>query len=91
MTLGFSATAFDVDGVRVAGDAPTATMLFAGLAVLLAAALIVILVTTTRRQTAIPCELAAVTVLAILLSPIAWDHYWTLMFPAFLILYDSRD
>jgi hypothetical protein len=32
-----------------------------------------------------------VTVLAILLSPIAWDHYWTLMFPAFLILYDSRD
>ncbi len=68
-----------------------AMLLFAGLAVLLAAALIVILVTTTRRQTAIPCELAAVTVLAILLSPIAWDHYWTLMFPAFLILYDSRD
>ena len=66
-------------------------LLFAGLAVLLAAALVVILVRTPRRQTAIPCELAAVTVLAILLSPIAWDHYWTLMFPAFLILYDSRD
>jgi len=32
-----------------------------------------------------------VTTLAILLSPIAWDHYWTMLFPAFLILYDSSD
>ena len=91
MALGFSATGFDRAGVRVAGDAPTSILLFAGLAALLAATLIVILVRTTRRQTAIPCELAAVTVLAILLSPIAWDHYWTLMFPAFLILYESGD
>jgi hypothetical protein len=91
LALGFSATDFDRAGVRVTGDAPTSILLFAGLAVLLAAALNVILVRTTRRQTMIPCELAAVTVLAILLSPIAWDHYWLLMFPAFLILYDSRD
>ena len=91
MTLGFSATSVDGAGVRVAGDAPASLLLFASLAVLLAAALIVILMTTTKRQTTIPCELAAVTVLAILVSPIAWDHYWTLMFPAFLILYDSRD
>ena len=27
------------------------------------------------------------TVLAILLSPIAWDHYWTMMLPAFLVVY----
>ena len=90
MALGFSATGFDRAGVRVAGDAPTSILFFAGLAVLLATTLIVILVRTTRRQTMIPCELAAVTVLAILLSPIAWDHYWTLMFPAFLILYETE-
>ena len=34
-------------------------------------------------------QLAAITSLAVLLSPIAWDHYWLLMFPAFLILFDS--
>ena len=60
-------------------------------ALLLVAALVVILVRTPRRRMAVPCEIAAVTVLAILLSPIAWDHYWTMMFPAFLILYDGRD
>jgi hypothetical protein len=91
MALGSSATGFDRAGVRVAGDAPTSILLFAGLVVLLAAALLVILMRTPRRQTTIPCEFAAVTVLAILLSPIAWDHYWTLMFPAFLILYANGD
>lgn len=34
-------------------------------------------------------QVAAVTCVAVLLSPIAWDHYWLLMFPAFLILVDS--
>jgi hypothetical protein len=91
MALGSSATGVDRAGVRVAGDAPTSILLFAGLAVLLAAALLVILMRTPRRQTTIPCEFAAVTVLAILLSPIAWDHYWTLMFPAFLLLYANGD
>ena len=66
-------------------------MLFGVLALALVAALVVILVRTPRRASAVRAELAAVTVLAVLLSPIAWDHYWTLMFPAFLILYDSRD
>ena len=55
------------------------------------AALVVTLVRTPRRASAVPAEVAAVTVLAILLSPIAWDHYWTMMFPAFLIVHDSRD
>ena len=27
------------------------------------------------------------TILAILLSPIAWDHYWMMMLPAFLVVY----
>ena len=66
-------------------------ILFGALAVLLVAALAVIIVRTPRRASAVPTEVAAVTALAILLSPIAWDHYWTLLFPAFLILYDSQD
>jgi alpha-1,2-mannosyltransferase len=28
---------------------------------------------------------------AVLLSPIAWDHYWVLLFPALYLVYDSRD
>jgi Glycosyltransferase family 87 len=90
LTMGPLAAGFDPAGVRVAADAPLATMLFGALALLLVAALVVILVRTPRLAAAIPCEIAAVTVLAIMLSPIAWDHYWTLMFPAFLIVYDSR-
>jgi hypothetical protein len=52
---------------------------------------VVILARTRGLATAIPSEVAAVTLLAVLLSPIAWDHYWTLAFPAFLILYNSND
>ena len=25
-------------------------------------------------------------ILSLLLSPIAWDHYWTLLFPSFLLM-----
>lgn len=32
-------------------------------------------------------ELALALCVAVLLSPIAWDHYWVLMFPAFRIVY----
>ena len=85
------AAGVDPGGVRVPGESPLAALLFGAAALLLVAALVVILVRTPRRPMAIPCEIAAVTVLAILLSPIAWDHYWTMMFPAFLILYDGRD
>ena len=90
LTLGPSSASVDPAGVRVGAEAPLTIILFGALAVLLAAALVVIIVRTPRRPSAVPTEVAAVTVLAILLSPIAWDHYWTLMFPAFLILYDSR-
>ena len=49
------------------------------------------LLRTRRGLAAVPAEIASVTVLAILLSPIAWDHYWTLMLPAFLMIYGSSD
>jgi len=82
---------FDVSGVRVAVDAPLAATLFLGVAIVLGAAFVLMLASTDRQQAGIPCEVAAATVLAILLSPIAWDHYWTLTLPAFLIAYDSQD
>jgi alpha-1,2-mannosyltransferase len=90
-TLGPSSVSVDSAGVRIGAEAPLAIILFAALAVLLVAAFVVILVRTPRRASAVPAEVGAVTVLAILLSPIAWDHYWTMMFPAFLIVHDSRD
>jgi hypothetical protein len=39
--------------------------------------------------TAIPVSFAASLLVAILLSPIAWDHYWVLSFPAFLACYNA--
>jgi len=91
LTIGRLADGVDGPGIRVAGEAPLATVVFAALAILLLLALVVILGRAPRRQVSIPCEIAAVTVLAILVAPIAWDHYWTMMFPALLILYDSHD
>ena len=69
------------------GEAPLAFTIFIAAAVLLSVLLLAALLRT--RVTAVPIEMTAVTILAILLSPIAWDHYWTLMFPAFLIVYES--
>ena len=81
----------DVSGVRVGAEAPQAATIFAIAAVILLLIQIVTLLRTPRAQPAVPVEIASVTVLAILLSPIAWDHYWTMMFPAFLIIYGSSD
>lgn len=81
----------DVSGVRVAGEAPLAATIFVGVAVVLLLIQFLTLLRTPRARPAVPVEIASVTVLAILLSPIAWDHYWTMMFPAFLIIYGSRD
>jgi alpha-1,2-mannosyltransferase len=38
-----------------------------------------------------PAGFAPMLALAVLLSPIAWDHYWVLLFPAFLYLALARD
>lgn len=89
LTIGLLGTGVDRSGVRVPDDATLATGLFLVVAILLIGALVVALWRTRRRDASIPVEVAAVTTLAILLSPIAWDHYWTMLFPAFLILYDS--
>jgi len=66
------------------------------LALASAAALIAVLaVVALRRRTADPShierELALVLAVAVLISPIAWDHYWVLMFPAILAVYPSPD
>ena len=81
----------DASGVRVAAEVPVAATIFAGVAVVLLLIQFVTLLRTPRARRAVPVEIASVTVLAILLSPIAWDHYWTMMFPAFLIIYGSGD
>jgi alpha-1,2-mannosyltransferase len=81
----------DGAGVRVASDAPEAVLVFAVVAVVLLGAMIAILLTWPPSRSGASIEIAAVIVLAVLLSPIAWDHYWTLLFPAFVIVYDGRD
>jgi alpha-1,2-mannosyltransferase len=78
-------------GVQVASDAPQTMIVFAAVAVPLLSAMIAALVAFPPSRSATSAEIAAVIVLAVLLSPIAWDHYWTLLFPAFVIAYDSRD
>lgn len=39
---------------------------------------------------AAPDDLAALTLVAVIASPIAWEHYWILMFPAFFVAYNSH-
>lgn len=41
-----------------------------------------------RRVSAL--EMALVTLVAVIASPIAWDHYWVLLFPAFVVAFNSR-
>ena len=36
-------------------------------------------------------QMFAALTLAVVLSPIAWDHYWLLLFPALVATYDSRN
>jgi alpha-1,2-mannosyltransferase len=80
----------DVAGIHTAGDAPLAIALFAVAAVILIATAIAML-PKRRTDSTIACEMAAATILAVLLTPIAWDHYWMLMFPAFAVAYFSVD
>jgi alpha-1,2-mannosyltransferase len=37
-----------------------------------------------------PIALAAALIAAVLIAPIAWDHYWTLLFPAFFIVWNAK-
>jgi hypothetical protein len=36
-------------------------------------------------------SLAASLIVAVLVAPIAWDHYWTLLFPAFFVVWNAKD
>jgi hypothetical protein len=58
-------------------------------AVVSAALAVVMLIVALRRrgdEHVSAEEIALVIALSVLLSPIAWDHYWVLMFPALLAL-----
>lgn len=74
-------------GVRQIADAPLAATLFGLTALLLVGALTVVIAHTPRRPSTAAIETSAVMILAVLLSPVAWDHYWVLALPGFAILY----
>ena len=60
----------------------------------IACALVAVFIAAIRRapsEAVVTRELAMVTVLAVLLSPIAWDHYWVLLLPAFLVAYEETN
>ena len=75
--------------MRTAAEAPIAAWLFIAAASILIAATGLLIARTRAGAATIAIEAAAVTTLGVLLSPIAWDHYWTLLFPAFLFVYAS--
>lgn len=79
---------FSGGGVREL-DGTIAIVHGAASALMLAAALWTAVRCRTPDRPTLVIQFAAVTCVAVLLSPIAWDHYWLLMFPAFLILFDS--
>ena len=81
----------DHAGVRVASETPVATAVFAVLALALVCGFVAVAIRRRPTLAAVAVEITTVTVVAVLLSPIAWDHYWTIFIPAFLIAYDSRD
>jgi alpha-1,2-mannosyltransferase len=80
--------AFGASGVRTAADAPLAFAIFGAVALVLIVAAVAVLAASKPQAAGVLPEMTAVTVLAILLAPIAWDHYWTMMFPAFVLLYE---
>jgi hypothetical protein len=66
-------------------------MAYALVAAPLLLALIVVSIRTRRPPIAtLTIQLYAAIAVAVLLSPIAWDHYWVLMLPALVVLHDSQ-
>ena len=74
--------------VRRAADGTLPLTIYVVAAAALLAAAWPILGARRRQATVVP-EMAAMTTLAVLLSPIAWDHYWVLLLPAFLVVYTA--
>jgi alpha-1,2-mannosyltransferase len=77
-------------GVDSLSDVPAAVALFAMAALALIVVAVPVLM-TRRTSASVAGELAAMITLAVLLAPIAWDHYWVLLLPAFVIVYFSGD
>jgi hypothetical protein len=77
-------------GVNGPVEAPLVFGLFTVAALTLIVAAVSVLM-TRRTSATVPCEVAAAITLAVLLAPIAWDHYWVLLLPAFVTLYYSND
>jgi alpha-1,2-mannosyltransferase len=83
---------FDLERVGERSSAPDVAFLSDIATNALVLTMIVAIVLFVIRSRAwVPIQMAAVTTIAILLSPIAWDHYWTLLLPGFLIVYESQD
>ena len=80
-----------VTGFAEPHDMPSGDPVTAVVAAALALALLATFVVATwgarSRPDDVPRELAMITLLAVLLSPIAWEHYWVLLFPAFFVAY----
>ncbi len=78
------------EGVRQA-DGTVAIIYGVAAATLLVSAMFTSLTWREPERPTMVVEVAAVLTLSVLLSPIAWDHYWMLLVPALMILFDSRD
>ena len=77
------------DGWQPSGN-PLSYVLVAVAAFVLVSRAVVVLDGRRSSREGLPLELATVVLLSVLLSPIAWIHYWMLLFPAFFILYNTQ-
>jgi len=68
-------------------DQPLVVTLAAATAALVVLPLAAVLWRTSRSRAGLVEELVCVGALAILISPIAWEHYWLGFFPLFVLLY----
>jgi alpha-1,2-mannosyltransferase len=75
-------------GHLFAASDPLPYWLAAGTSAALLVALLAIVVRARPAAADAPAQMSATLALAVLMSPIAWEHYWVLMFPAFYVLYD---
>jgi alpha-1,2-mannosyltransferase len=64
---------------------------YAAIAVVLVSAWLVTFRWRTPAAATMTVQLWTAIALGILLSPIAWDHYWLLIFPALVALYDGGE
>jgi hypothetical protein len=83
--LGGLTSNWRLEGVRTVADAPVATALAVAVLVTLTLVGVFTLRTIDRSLARAPIEIASVVILGVLSSPIAWDHNWVLLFPAFYL------